>query len=214
LRRRRGVIALHFSAYSCLIVLSTSFLTWGPAFLFRTHKLPGGVVGTAMGIAAGLFGMLGFYCGGTLADYWLRKGQLDAHMKVAHWSAFLALPVGLLVTLSADSVVAVVGLCCLMFLVMAPIPAGVAGLQLITPPLLRGRVSAIYMVISNLLGIGLGPILPALLNDYVFKSKAAMNLSLAIIVLAMLPPTIVMFGLVRRSFGACVAAEAVSADQK
>lgn len=206
LRQRRLVVLLHFGAFSCLVMLASAILTWGPALLFRTHGLSAGVVGMAMGTATGVCGILGFFSGGALADHWLRCGQPDAHMKVGLWAAVAALPVGLLVALSSNTVLTVLALCLLMFLLMAPVPAGVAGLQLITPPLLRGRVSAIYMVVTNLLGIGLGPMLPALFTDYVFRSQSAVNLSLAIFALIVTPLAIAAFFIIRDRFGAYVAA--------
>jgi MFS family permease len=51
LRLRCTIIFLHFGAFSCLGVLLYSFLTWGPAFLFRSHGLSGGIVGITMGVA-------------------------------------------------------------------------------------------------------------------------------------------------------------------
>jgi MFS family permease len=70
---------------------------------------------------------------------------------------------------------AVIGMCILIFLLMTPLPAGIAALQLITPPLLRGQISALYMVVVNFAGLALGPVLVALLTDYVFHSKAAID---------------------------------------
>jgi hypothetical protein len=93
LRLRRTIIFLHFGAISCMSVLFYSFTTWGPALLFRSHGLSGGIVGITMGVATGLLGTLGFFLGGALADFWLRKGQLDAHMKVGFLAMLAALPV-------------------------------------------------------------------------------------------------------------------------
>jgi hypothetical protein len=45
LRLRRTIIFLHFGAISCMSVLFYSFTTWGPALLFRSHGLSGGIVG-------------------------------------------------------------------------------------------------------------------------------------------------------------------------
>jgi hypothetical protein len=98
-----------------------------------------------------------------------------------------ALPTGLLVTLTKSRVVAVFGVCMLMFLLMSPTPAGIARLQLITPPLLRGRISAIFMMVVNFAGLGFGPVLVALLTDYVYRDKAAVNQSLAIVALIITP---------------------------
>lgn len=202
LRDRRLVISLHFAAFSSMVVLAYSFFTWGPALLFRTHGLSPTVVGITMGVATGVCGVLGFFCGGALADRWLRKGHQDAHMRVGLWAMIATLPMGLIVALSGNAVLTTVGMCCLVFLMMTPTPAGIAGLQLITPPSLRGRVSALFIVVVNFSGMSLGPILVALITDYVFRSSTAVNLSLAIVTVVMTSISAVCFGLVRRKFGA------------
>jgi MFS family permease len=55
-----------------------------------------------------------------------------------------------------------------------------AALQLIFPNQLRGVVSAVYLLILNLGGLGLGPLLPGLFTDYLFKNKKEVGASLAL----------------------------------
>jgi hypothetical protein len=47
-------------------------------------------------------------------------------MKVGFLAMRAALPVGLMVTLSSSAAVAAIGMCVLIFLLMTPLPAGVA----------------------------------------------------------------------------------------
>jgi len=44
----------------------------------------------------------------------------------------------------------------------------------------RGQVSAFYLFCLNLGGLSLGPLMPGVLNDYVFHSEAAIGKSIAI----------------------------------
>jgi O-antigen ligase len=44
----------------------------------------------------------------------------------------------------------------------------------------RGQVSAFLLFCLNLGGLSLGPLLPGVLNDYVFHRESAIGLSLAI----------------------------------
>jgi hypothetical protein len=44
----------------------------------------------------------------------------------------------------------------------------------------RGQVSALFLLILNLGGLGLGPLLPGLLNDYVFRNEKMIGPSIAI----------------------------------
>jgi len=45
---------------------------------------------------------------------------------------------------------------------------------------MRGQISALYLLVINLLGIGLGPTLPALFTDFVFGDEGKLGLSLAL----------------------------------
>lgn len=45
---------------------------------------------------------------------------------------------------------------------------------------MRGQVSAIYMLVSNMIGIGAGPVIVGLLTDRLFGDEAALKYSLVI----------------------------------
>ncbi|MBT4617286.1 MAG: MFS transporter, partial [Gammaproteobacteria bacterium] len=53
-------------------------------------------------------------------------------------------------------------------------------IQQVTPNRMRGLVSAFYLFFLNLIGIGLGPTITALITDYVFNNDQAVGFSLAI----------------------------------
>jgi MFS family permease len=56
----------------------------------------------------------------------------------------------------------------------------VAALQHIFPNQVRGQVSALYLFLLNLGGGSLGPLLPGVLNDYLFHDPNKLGYSLAI----------------------------------
>ena len=55
-----------------------------------------------------------------------------------------------------------------------------ASLQVITPNEMRGRVTALYLFIANVLGTGLGPTAIATLTDVVFHDEAKLRYSLVL----------------------------------
>ena len=63
---------------------------------------------------------------------------------------------------------------------IAAMPWGVgpAAIQEIMPNRMRGQASAVYLFIINLCGIGLGPYIPSLLTQYVFRSDQGVRYSL------------------------------------
>jgi MFS family permease len=73
-------------------------------------------------------------------------------------------------------------LCGAVFFLAMPIGCSYAALQLIFPNQFRGQVSALFLFVLSLGGLSLGPLLPGLLNDYVFRSEKMLGASLALTV--------------------------------
>jgi len=67
-----------------------------------------------------------------------------------------------------------------LFFQAMPIGTIYASIQLIFPNQIRGQVSALFMFILNFGGIGLGPLIPGLLNDRLFRNEQMLGLSVAI----------------------------------
>ena len=56
-----------------------------------------------------------------------------------------------------------------------------AAIVMLTPPQIRGTVSAVYLFVINMIAMGLGPLLTALMNDHVFHSDLAVGKSVAVV---------------------------------
>jgi spore maturation protein SpmA len=56
-----------------------------------------------------------------------------------------------------------------------------AAIQEIVPNSMCGQMSALYLFVVNLPGLGLGPTAVALVNDYVFRDDQAVRYSLLIV---------------------------------
>jgi MFS family permease len=193
-KSRRAAILCVYGATSCQLLLLYAFMTWAPALLIRDHNMPGAQVGLIMGLASSLFGIAGFYVGGSLADRWWKQGCRDAHLRVGFWAHCLILPLGLVAALAPQSGFAIAAICLLNALQVGTGPPTIAGLQLMTPGSLRGRTSAIMMAVATLAGVTLGPLFVALLNDHVYHAHGQVGRSLATVVLIVCPIAIILFG--------------------
>jgi MFS family permease len=67
-----------------------------------------------------------------------------------------------------------------LFFLALPIGSSYAAIQFIFPNQARGQVSALFLLILNMGGLSFGPLLPGLLNDYVFRNEKMIGTSLAI----------------------------------
>ena len=204
LRVRWTVLLLHFTGFSCLTMMLYGFMTWVPALFIRIYGMSPTIIGVAIGAALAVFGIAGLIAGAAMADRWTRLGQADAHMRVGLVGMTVALPFALLLSLGTNVTLGVVSMSGLFFGLLLPSAAGPAGLQLITPALLRGRISSLFMVVINLIGLGIGPLGVALFTDHLFRNKLAVGRSLGSMTLLVMPLGIAVFALTRRPFAAAV----------
>ncbi|HEX5227025.1 MAG TPA: MFS transporter [Bryobacteraceae bacterium] len=180
IRLRWRSVALLSGGMICQATCLFGFLGWAPVFFQRIHGWSAGEVGRALGFTVLIFGCLGMYTGGRFCDRYQRKGIGDGPVRVGIPSAIgnCVLFAAAMFAPSAGWTLAIG--CAAVFFVALPMGTTVAALQFIFPNQLRGQVSAIYLFIINLGGLTLGPLLPGLFNDYLFKSEKMIGPSLAI----------------------------------
>jgi MFS family permease len=181
MRRHWRAYTAHVLGFSVLGLVLNTFQIWGPQHLVRVHGFPLARAGLAIGAMIGVLGTLGILAGGALADRLRACGHLDATLRVGLVAALALVPFGAACTLVGDATT--------MLVLFAPIAvfscfaygAGAAALTVLTPGPMRAQASAIYLLFVNLVGIGLGPLVTALLTDYAFGSDLAVGKSVAIV---------------------------------
>jgi MFS family permease len=69
-------------------------------------------------------------------------------------------------------------------ILLSNMPYACAGtaIQLLVPNRARAQVTALYITLTTLVGLGVGPLVVGLMTDHVFKDPAAVRYSLAIVV--------------------------------
>lgn len=177
-----------------------AFMSWAPAFLQRVHGWSAGQAGRALGMIVLIFGCLGMYAGGSLCDRWHGKGVVDGPVRVGIPSAAGAGTLFVLAMLSPQAGWTLAFACPAMFFLALPMGTAVAALQLIFPNQLRGQVSALYLFILNLGGLTLGPLLPGLFNDYLFKNEKMIGSSVAITIAGAATLMLVVFAATLRPY--------------
>ncbi|MCB9962072.1 MAG: MFS transporter [Hyphomonas sp.] len=177
---RKRALFSHILGVSLFIMVVFSLNIWGPEYLMRTFGFARGDAGRSFGVLMMIAGTGGLMLGGALGDRWFAKGIPDAYSRVillsmaGMWPFVIAL--GFVTTPQ-------LGLLCMGVAVFfSAFQGGIAGglIQLITPNQLRGQTVALYFLTANLIGMGLGPTVVASATDYVFKSDAALNKSIAL----------------------------------
>jgi nitrate/nitrite transporter NarK len=156
------------------------FTAWVPTYFLRAHGWTIGQTGRALGFLILPFGCLGLYLGGWLSERWQKRGLVDAPLLVG-----IPCAIGILVFLvpamlmpSAAWSLALIGPG--FFFLVLPMGTAGAALQLIFPNQVRAQVSALYLFILNLGGLTLGPLMPGVFADYLFKDPKMIGAALAL----------------------------------
>lgn len=189
-RRHWRFYAYHFAAFSLFCFLGAATMAWSATYMMREFEWTVGGVGALLGIKTLVAGALGMVGGGVLADWLVRRGFQDAHMRMYIYIMPIMAIAGLVAFLSPDMWVAFAGLV-VVGLISPFIAVAAAGLQLATIPERRGMASAGFLLVYNLIGFGLGPAMVALAARMIFGEGDNLGPGLAL-AFAVLPPLIMI----------------------
>ncbi|MCK9505954.1 MAG: MFS transporter [Porticoccaceae bacterium] len=174
---RYMVMAGSLSSYSAYCLFN-----WMPSFLIRSYDLGTGLVGTWLSMSIGVGGAVGTFAIGYIAD---RFGSRDARWYpwVVAVVYGLALPFVIGMLLSDNSAQSL-----LLFIFPAAILASyLAPLITVTHSLVKVRMravsSAVVLLMVNLIGLGLGPVMVGALSDYMVPGFGVESLRYALLIL-------------------------------
>ncbi len=175
-----------------LATTSYGFFSWSPAFLMRTYGWEASDAGYAFGLIVLTLGTGGTLLGGILANRQLAKGILDSYMRVSMYSGVAVLVFGCAAPLMPSPTLALLCLAPTVLSLGMHVGLAPAALNFITPNQLRGQVIAIYLFVLNLVGLGAGPTIVAVITDYGFGDTAALRYSLSVFAVVMCTAAIVI----------------------
>jgi MFS family permease len=179
--KHRATFGCHHLATALNTFAAYATTAWIPTFFMRTHGWSAGHAGLVYGSMMVVFSSLGILSGGWYCDYLARRGYRDAHFRVGLTISLLALPPALLYPLMPTAELALVFLIPWTFLNATIYGVAPAAIQQVAPNEMRAQVSAMYLFVINLIGMGGGPTAAALLTDHVFHDDNMLRYSLVII---------------------------------
>ena len=205
LRRHWRFYAFHIAGFSLMCMVTASHVAWKATVLIRDYQWSVETVGWSMGLMGLVFGAAGMYGSGVLADALFRRGMKDAHVRIY----VVALPVMALAAIMAytsNSIWVTLAGFAVLGLGSPFIAVAAAALQLTTPPERRGVVSAVFLMIYNLVGFGLGPAATALISKMIYGEQGDIASAMAWTFALLTPPAVLCFALAARSMRAAAAA--------
>jgi len=182
--RRRLMVPLVLG-FCFIIICGQSLIAWVPTFIARQFAWSPAAYGPILG-AISLAGAATLVPKGMIIDWLFARGMTDAPVRFYTWLLIGTLPLAVIVFLLRDgtaflilySIVAVVTIPLIAYFTTA--------VQMVTPPSLRGRVTAIVSIPLALVG-SMGPLIVGALTDFVFQDEARLGWSLATIMATMIP---------------------------
>jgi MFS family permease len=194
LRANKFIVICHFGTFALTALVVINILTWTPQYMVRSFGWDYASIGLVTGIILLAAPLVGSLSTGFLADVLYRRGVRDAPLRLFRFMLLAALPFGIAAYLVDDTTIF---LGCF-FVLCALVPAqqlSSATMQLVAPPVLRGRLIGLYTAVVGIVSAAIGPVIVASLTQFVFKDEAKLGLSLLSVIIVCLATAIVLLTL-------------------
>jgi predicted MFS family arabinose efflux permease len=176
-------------------------MAWVPSLLIREYQLSTGVLGTLLSLIIGIGGGLGTYYAGKLGDKSASKSA-NGPLWLCMWINLLTAPLFLIGFLATDLISSLVFLTPAYIIYLAWMGPNWAMVQAVSPSKTRAMASALVLLVINLVGLGLGPLLVGIVSDYLNGQGVSRSLNWALISsLIVYPLAALFYGLAAKAYG-------------
>jgi MFS family permease len=166
---------------SCLIILLYGLQSWVPTMLLRVYEWDLIQSGRVYGLIAMLAGSAGVLSG-PLTLKFLNKKNIDApHFKLAIFGISMASLSLVLLPFQPNVNIALLFVTLASFFVTLPLAGTSSAMVIVSPNRIRGVITGIYVVVTSVFGLVLGPFLVASSTDFIFQDPNAVAKSLALV---------------------------------
>lgn len=194
-----------FGGAAMLYIFSNAFSAWLPSLFIRGFGWHPAQVGAALGLPIAGFAVCGNFIGGGVATWLGRRGHANATALTMAGGALVMVPVAVFGPLASAPELARAAAIGVYFAIALCFGVATASFVAVTPVSLRGRIVALYLLIGNLFGMGLGPPAVGLLLDRVL-GPGAVGTALALVGAVTVSSGALLLALAARRHGARAAA--------
>jgi MFS family permease len=211
LRRLRAewvVYLTHFAGFSLAGLYAAGLSIWLPEFFRRTYGWPIERAGLALALILIGVGAPSTLAGGWLADRLRERRRYAAPIWISVGALLALSPLAVWLPLATSASTALLLLGVVTAFLTLPTAVAPTALQLVTPNRMRAQVSALYLLWTNLIGTGAGPLVVGMTTDVGFGREEALNLSLAAVAAVVCPLAALVLFLGRGAFARAARAAA------
>ncbi|WP_167362684.1 MFS transporter [Pandoraea faecigallinarum] len=164
-----------WSAATLYAMAISGFNAWLPTVIARAWQLPLPSIGRMLGPLMMVSVPAGLVLLGAVMDRLSHRGRRAAPLEVAMVSTLLSCLATLFLAFTDNHLLAVVLYVCHTFFA-SPIPSSAgATMAQITPGRMMGKLSSLFFLVQNLLGLALGPTVAATISHLFFSGPLAMG---------------------------------------
>ena len=168
---------MHHFGFLSLILAGYAFVFWTVSFFVRVHGYDAAEASQIFGWIFLVAGPLGPVLVAMLARRLSDRGRRDANILAGMLGGATAIPIVLLIQVAPNAAWAFALYAPALIAVNSPFGIAAGALPVITPPHLRARVAAVYLIVGSL-GMLLGPPIAGTFNEYVFPQVEGVRYSL------------------------------------
>ena len=181
LKQNRRAVGLVLIVNALIALAGYGVIAWMAASFVRVYGIKLGTAGLLCGLIMGAAALIGAPLGGYFADRFTLQARVGGKMLLPVFSGTLGAVAFSAWWLVNDLTTAVVlGIVAYSIQVATTSTAGAALTDLV-PNELRGQLSAIFLLVTGVAGIGLGPTCVALVTDHVFHAEASVRYSMIVV---------------------------------
>jgi predicted MFS family arabinose efflux permease len=147
-----------------LYTIGAGLSPWYAAFMMRSHGMTTGELGVGLGLIFGLSGIVGVLLGGYVNAHWF-SGDERGQMRLSALMIALVVPFFMLFLLLPQALPALVSLVPLSIAFGFFTGPTFALMQRLVPDDMRATTLAVTLLLTNLIGMGLGPQIVGNLSD-------------------------------------------------
>lgn len=199
-QRNWRTLLLHHIGFGFIALCGFSVVFWTPSFFERIHGVPAGTAGFYYGFYFLTFATGATYLGALIGQRLYRMGHMDWPMCGTLMFAWPMIVLGLITPMVPWVELAWVLYAPLMFFINIPFGMAYGALPVIVPSQMRAQVSAVYLVFSSALGMGLGPVVTGAISDNIFPEPEGVRYSLMLMMGACGPFWLVLLWLGRKFY--------------
>lgn len=159
-------------------------VSWLPSYFVRSFDMSLTEVGFWLAMSLGISQLIGLMAGGILTDK-LIKRDLRWYGWIAASGMFISTPLFVIVFLTDSAVIATIALFPAFLIGVLQGPSTFSAVQGIAQVRMRAMATALYLLVTNLIGGGIGPLLAGWLSDQMANTYGEDSLRYSLLVLSL-----------------------------